>query len=81
MSAAALRVRRRLRVQRVRPDLGAALTAVLDALARAGFPPPLGRKESVLARLVGREFADRLLLAYYRRFDRSMYRSLRHGHA
>ncbi len=81
LSAAALRVRRRLRVRRVRPDLIAALTATLDALARAGFPPPLGRKESVLARLVGRECADRLLLAYYRRFDRSMYRSLQQGHA
>jgi len=81
LATAALRVRRRLRVQHGRPDLIAAVSELLADLARAGFPPPLGRKESVLARLVGRECADRLLLAYYRRFDRSMYRSLQQGHA
>jgi glycosyltransferase involved in cell wall biosynthesis len=80
LAAAALRVRRRLRVQRVRPDLVAALTAVLGDLARAGFPAPLGGKESLLARVVGREFADRLVLAYYRRFDRPTYRELQMGH-
>ena len=61
-------------------DLIAALTAMLDDLARAGFRPPLGTKESVLARLVGREWADRLVLAYYRRFDKPAYRVLQHGH-
>jgi glycosyltransferase involved in cell wall biosynthesis len=80
LAAAALRVRRRLRVQRVRPDLEAALTALLDELSKAGFRAPFGRKESVLVRLVGREWADRLLLAYYRRFDRATYSTLQRGH-
>jgi glycosyltransferase involved in cell wall biosynthesis len=80
LAAAAFRVRRRLRVQRVRPDLIDTLTAMLHELTRAGFCPPLGGKESVLARLVGREWADRLMLAYYRRFDRPMYRTLQEGH-
>lgn len=80
LATAAQRVRRRLRAQRIRPDLIAALTDVLAALARAGFPAPLGGKESLLARVVGREWADRLLLAYYRRFDRPAYRELLSGH-
>lgn len=80
LAAAALRVRRRLRVQRVRPDLIAALTAMLDDLAHDGFPAPLGGKESLLARVVGREWADRLMLAYYRNFDRPAYRELLLGH-
>jgi glycosyltransferase involved in cell wall biosynthesis len=80
LAAAALRVRRRLRVQRVRPDLEHALTALLDELSQAGFRVPFGRKESILVRCVGREWADRLLLAYYRRFDHTMYSTLQRGH-
>lgn len=81
LAAAAYRVRRRLRVQRARPELVDSLTRMLEELARAGFHPPLGGKESVLAQLVGREWADRAMLAYYRCFDRPMYRWLQQGHS
>jgi hypothetical protein len=53
---------------------------MLDELARAGFRPPLGGKESLLARLLGRDREDRIVLAYYLSFDRPMYRTLQEGH-
>ena len=80
LAVAALRVRRRLRVQGGQAELIASVTAMLDSLGRAGFRPLHEGKGAVLTRLVGREWADRLLLAYYRRFDKPAYRALQHGH-
>lgn len=81
LATAAHRVRRRLRAQRLFPELERDLTRALGDLAAAGARPALGRKEAVLARLVGRERADRLVLAYYRRFDPLMYAFYSQGHA
>jgi hypothetical protein len=81
LAGAALRVRRRLRAQNLRPDSITALTEMLRALAQRGFYPPLKGKEAVLSRLVGRERADHLMLAYYRRFDKPMFEFYQQGHA
>lgn len=78
---AALRVRRRLRVQGGRADQVAAVSAMLESLAGAGFHPRLQGKEALLARLLGRDRTDRLVLAWYRRFDRPMYDFLQRGFA
>ncbi|MCP5883211.1 hypothetical protein NL358_28150, partial [Klebsiella pneumoniae] len=73
---AALRVRRRLLVQHGPAHLVAALTATLDALGRTGSRPFGAGKGGAVARLLGRDRAERLVLAYYRQFDRSAYRAL-----
>ncbi len=81
LALAALRVRRRLIAQNIYPESVPALSEMIGDLARRGFRPPLKGKEAILARLIGRERADRLMLAYYRRFDKPMFEFYQQGHA
>jgi hypothetical protein len=80
LAIAAKRVRRRLRAQVVRPDLIRKLTDELDFLAARGFRPPVAGKEAVLERVLGRDWADRFALAYFRRFDRETFNTYGTGY-
>ncbi|MDB5311374.1 MAG: hypothetical protein JWO38_5576 [Gemmataceae bacterium] len=77
---AARRVRRRCWAQVARPDLVERLTAALRGLAARGFRPAAGGKEAVLSRVIGPDRAELLLLGYYRRFDRAVYRHYQEGY-
>lgn len=81
LATAAKRVRRRLRAQALFPEREAALTRVLRELAEGGARPEVSRPEKVLALVLGRERADRAMLAAYRRFDRRMFAFYLEGHA
>lgn len=81
LATAAKRVRRRLRAQNLFPEREVALTRVLSELAETGARPEMSRPEALLAALLGRESADRLMMSAYRRFDHKMYAFYLEGHA